>query len=291
MIKDYPELTVPILQMREILHRLFQKLPDGISEFTFANIYLFRDRHKYQIAKLPDDLFVITGREQDKPFFMLPFGLPEKDTLDRLFGDMFELKGLSENQAKKLAEMGYSITEDRDSFDYLYLRRELAELTGRKFHKKKNLVNTFIQNHRYVGRPLLAEYTEEALDILETWRTQRQEPGDYDAAKEALEQMEYLQLCGGIYYVNDEPIAYSLGEELACGESFVIHFEKAIKAGQYRGIYQFVNQAFTAILPDKYVTVNREQDLGEPGLRQAKESYRPVGFVKKYSARADSGQQ
>ena len=98
--------------------------------------------------------------------------------------------------------------------------------------------------------------------------------------------MEYLQLCGGIFYVNDEPAAYTLGEELAQGRVFVIHFEKAILDERLRGIYQYVNQVFASILPDKYELINREQDLGDPGLRQAKESYKPTEFVAKYRAAA-----
>ena len=97
--------------------------------------------------------------------------------------------------------------------------------------------------------------------------------------------MDELQLCGGVYYVNDEPVAYSLGLELARGRSFDIKFEKAVDPEIYKGIYQFVNQAFASILPESYEWINREQDLGIPGLRQAKESYRPVGFVRRWTAR------
>ena len=68
-------------------------------------------------------------------------------------------------------------------------------------------------------------------------------------------------MCGGMYYVDGQPAAYSLGEELAGGQSFAIHFEKA--AGDYKGLWQFVNQAFASILPL---------------------SYNPIGFVKKYRA-------
>ena len=68
------------------------------------------------------------------------------------------------------------------------------------------------------------------------------------------------------------------------GTSFVIHFEKAIDVDKYKGLYQYINQTFTSMLPEKYETVNREQDLGESGLRRAKKSYRPIGFVKKYRA-------
>ena len=134
----------------------------------------------------------------------------------------------------------------------------------------------------YEGRPLLEDYLGDALSILEQWREEHDSLGDYYAAREALEKGEELQLCGGIYYADGQPAAYTLGEELACGSSFVIHFEKALN--RYKGLYQFVNQAFASIIGDNYATINREQDLGQEGLRHAKLSYRPVGFVEKFLA-------
>ena len=285
MITDYPEFCELSLGQRTVLHPLFQQLPEGISEFTYANLYLFRHTHQYRIAHLPDELYVVSGKDGEAPFFMLPFGVPEPRLLDKLFNEFHTAKAVSENQSAELSELGYILTEDRDNFDYLYSRADMANLPGRKFHKKKNRVNAFIKNYQYEGEPLLEEHLDAALSLLDAWACQRAEPGDYQAAREGLEKMWELQLCGGIYYVESEPVAYSLGEELACSTSFVIHFEKAVKTDQYRGIYQFINQAFATILPDFYDTINREQDLGDSGLRQAKESYNPVGFVKKYRAR------
>ena len=284
MIADYPDFSEFSLELRDILHPRFQALPDGISEFTFANTYLFRHTHGYKVSRLSDDLFVIIGRDDQSPFFMLPFGLPDDRTLKDLFHRYSTMQAVSQSQLEPLSRLGCSVQEDRANFDYLYAREDLVNLTGRKFHKKKNLLNMFVRNYEYQGRPLLEEYTEDALHILDEWKANHPDPGDYDAAKEALRRMETLQLCGGIFYVDDYPVAYSLGEELAQGRSFVIHFEKAVRLAEYRGIYQFVNQAFASILPDKYRTVNREQDLGDPGLRQAKQSYHPVDFVKKYRA-------
>jgi hypothetical protein len=316
MIPVYPQSVEIHLGLRDILHPMFQRLPDGISEFTFANLYLFEKSHQYRIAILDKNvhengtgLLIITGcdrlnRSQGVPpisgaatpdaatsgketFFMLPFGLPENRALELLFDEHVTLKCASDAQAELFRNIGYDVFEDRDNFDYLYKRENLAGLPGRNYHKKRNLIKAFVNNHNYEGKPLLEEYLPHALQILDRWRENRNEgghdDGDFYAAKEALEKSEELQLCGGIYYVEDEPVAYSLGEELACGKSFVIHFEKAVNG--YKGLWQFVNQAFASIITEHYETINREQDLGDEGLRHAKLSYHPTGFVKKYKIR------
>jgi hypothetical protein len=282
-IARYPDLCEVTLEQRPALHPRFYALSDGMSELTFANIYLFRRAHRYRLAQLAGGLLLIVG-EDTEPFFVLPFGLPGRQTLDELFDRYGVSKCCSPSQAQQLAAMGYRIWEDRDNFDYLYRREDLVTLSGRKFHRKKNLVNLFLRSNTCMARPLLAEYVGDALRILDAWRYQQEKAGDYEAAREALENMDPLQLCGGIFYVNDEPAAYSLGEELLQGRVWATHFEKAVDDARYRGLYQYVNQAFVSVLPEKYELINREQDLGDPGLRQAKESYRPAGFVKKYRA-------
>ncbi len=283
MITEYPEFSPLSLEQRPVLHPRFQRLAEGMSELTFAGIYLFREVHDYRISRAGEDVFVIAGTDAE-PFFITPFALPPEEILDSLFDRYRTMKAVSAAQAQQLARRGYRVWEDRDNFDYLYPREKLATLSGRQLHRKKNLVNLFLRNNQCTARPLLAEYAGDALQVLERWKTQQEQSGDYAAAREAIENMETLQLCGGIFYVEGEAVAYTLGEEVAQGRMFVLHFEKAVLKKEYTGIYQYVNQTFVATLPEKYELVNREQDLGEAGLRQAKESYRPVGFVKKYRA-------
>jgi uncharacterized protein len=190
------------------------------------------------------------------------------------------MKCVSKAQAAVLEQMGYKIAEDRNNFDYLYRRQDLALLGGRRYHSKRNLIKAFTNAHVFAAKPLRPEFRDDALRVLDDWRDGVNGPADYEAAREALELMEPLQLCGGIYYVQSRPVAYVLGEELAGGESFVIHFEKAVPG--YKGLYQFINQSFASILPEDYATINREQDLGDEGLRRAKLSYVPAGFVEKF---------
>lgn len=284
MLPLYPDSIRPSLSLRPALQPLFQQVRGGISEFTFANLYLFRHTHQYTFSILSDDTVVVLGRDSTTSFFMLPFGLPQQPLLDRLFDDHLLMKSATVHQAEHLRALGYPVQEDRDNFDYLYQRQDLAELAGRSYHKKRNLIKTFVKSYPYSALPLREEYRAEAITVLDDWRMQSGETGDYEAAREALDTMEELQLCGGLYRVAERPVAYVLGEESAGGTCFIIHFEKALSG--FKGLYQFINQSFAAVLPEIYTSINREQDLGDQGLRQAKLSYRPSGFIEKFLVRA-----
>ena len=249
MIAQYLEFSKVTIEMRDLLHPLFQSLKYGISEFTFANIYLFRNAHNYRISRIEDDQYVIRGEENGRGFIMLPFGIPDGRILSELLHTSTCIKAIPETHAQSLSKMGYCVQEDRDNFDYIYLKRDLSTLEGRKYHRKKNLVNAFVKNYSFEGKPLLEELHTDAYLIIQKWRDARTSDGDYAAAKEGVEKSELLSLCGGIYYVEGVPAAYNLGEEIAGGDTFVIHFEKAI--GNYRGIYQFINMSFASILPEK----------------------------------------
>jgi hypothetical protein len=280
MLPRYPESTDLTLEHRSLLHPLFGQLREGISEFTFANIYLFRGLHNYRLTTLADSTPALLGKDNEKPFFMLPFGLPSQAELEELFRDHGMMKAASKSQAATLTARGFRAIADRDNFDYLYRRQDLAMLGGRSYHKKRNLIKAFVSTNNYSAKPLRQEFLADALRVLDDWRAGNNQAGDYDAAHEALEQMDFLQLCGGIYYVEERPVAYVLGEELTGMATFLIHFEKAV-AG-YKGLYQFINQSFASVLPEDYDIINREQDMGDQGLRQAKLSYRPSGFTEKF---------
>jgi hypothetical protein len=284
-IPAYPDLAPISLEMQRELHPALSVIEDGISEFTFANLYLFRNTYGHQVGRIGDSA-IISGRKDGKSFFMAPCGLPEDNgALTSLLEGHDYIKGLAERHADanrvRLERLGWRTEEDRDNFDYLYLRSDLAALQGRKYHKKRNLVNAFINNYSYEESPLSAQNIDEAFHVLEQWRGERGGANDdYDAAREALELIDRLGLHGYLVRVDGTPAAYTLGEALMKGRSFAVHFEKAI--GDYKGIYQFINRAFASVLPRHYHYINREQDLGDAGLRQAKMTYRPFGFVKKY---------
>ncbi|MDR0376484.1 MAG: phosphatidylglycerol lysyltransferase domain-containing protein [Spirochaetaceae bacterium] len=271
-------------ELKSEMHPYLSLTADGVSEYTFSNLYLFRNRYTYRVSRMPNQAIILSGERDGKRFFMTPFASPDRETAEDLFRTHDYWKGIPESLAQSNRTdwdaWGIELAEDRDNFDYLYLRTDLANLAGKKYHKKRNLVHAFTSAYTYSEAPLSEQHIPDAVTVLERWREDKGEDGDYRAAREALNQFGTLEMQGVIYYVEGNPAGWCLGESLAGGRMFAIHFEKAID--EYKGIYQFINQAFAARLPEYYLHINREQDLGDEGLRQAKMTYRPAGFVRKY---------
>lgn len=282
MIGSYPDLTEIEPADREVLDPLFRSLREGVSELTFAGIYCFRGSHGYHITRLPDGTIVLVGADRGRPFFVCPFGWPRADLLQALLERFGQIKLVTESQAEPLRQAGLVVDEDRDNFDYLYPRQALASLAGRSLQRKRNLVNHFLKRHDYVAFPLTGERSGEAVAILDAWRTGARDQADYAPARDALAHAEEFGLVGSIYHVDGEPAGYTLGELVVDGTMFVVHYEKTIP--EMKGLYQVINLDFARSLPETCTTINREQDLGDPGLRQSKLTYRPSGFVKKYRA-------
>lgn len=131
-------------------------------------------------------------------------------------------------------------------------------------------------------RPLTEKNAADAGIVLDAWVAARAEGdiADYDQCVNALEVLAVSNFSGLLVDVEDKPVAWALGEYIVSGKVFLVHFEKGIDS--YRGVYQFVNRATARALPETVEFINREQDLGDEGLRQAKMTYRPAAFVKKY---------
>jgi len=285
-IPSYPEFAPLSLEMaREISPHLVQ-LPDGVSEFSFAGLYLFRYRYDYRVS-ICDNVLVVSGALDGKRFFITPCCTTTIETVRCLFEDHDEWKLISpaflEKNSKVISGMGLTVDEDRDNFDYLYLRTDLATLSGKKYHKKKNHVNAFELSYPgFSLKPLDLSTRADASAVLESWvaREPHPEETDYRAAKEALELLDQFDMIGLVLYVDGFPVAWTLAETVAGGRMSAVHFEKA--RTDYRGAYQYINYAFAQSLPESIEFINREQDLGDEGMRQAKMTYRPAGFVQKF---------
>jgi len=288
-IPPYPDARDLALADKPLLDDIFSRLQPRVSEFTFANLYLFRVPHAYRLTMVGDSLVVLGRGYGGEEYFLPPLTGERGTALHVLLA-----KGLTlavadgEFIEAHLNREGMEIVEDRDNFDYLYLRQELAELVGNRFHKKKNRVNYFTGRYGHVVELYGRNHLAGALALLDEWfrvRGEMESPSiaqEVAATREALELADSLGLTGVVVLVEGGVKAFALGERLNETTS-VCHFEKSDPF--LEGVSQLVDREFNRLLFTDCTFVNREQDLGEPGLRSAKLSYHPVELVRKFRVR------
>jgi hypothetical protein len=285
-VPTYPDVRPLELSDRELLQDHFRLLQPTVSELSFANLYLFRQVHCYTLSILNDSLVVSGCGYDGRPYALPTLSGDRGETARMLLAEGNTIYGADEQfVVEQLSGMGYVIASDRDNDDYLYLRSELAELPGKRFHKKKNRINYFTSRFGYTVEPFSPVHLEAALQLLERWRqvhddgASRTQSAEAAATREALCLANQLGLSGVVVLTERGVSAFALGEQLS-DMTNVCHFEKADPF--IEGVSQLVNREYSRSIPGEITYINREQDLGENGLREAKTSYHPVAMVRKF---------
>ncbi|MDR3251272.1 MAG: phosphatidylglycerol lysyltransferase domain-containing protein [Tannerella sp.] len=177
---------------------------------------------------------------------------------------------------------------EREYFDYIYLREELVELKGKKFQPKRNHINKFRKQYDYSYVPVSPEIVSECMELEQVWYNSNRDGNDVeDLSHErrsmcyAMNRFDELGLTGGAIVVGGKIVAFTYGSPVN-GNTFGIHVEKADIS--YDGIFSVINQEFASRIPSRFLYINREEDLGISGLRQAKLSYNPVILLEKNAA-------
>ena len=281
------------IEDKALFLRYFSLDPPQTSELTFTNLFIWRHQHRPTWLLWKDCLLIIFQPKEARPFGLPPIGPGDKKkALDFLFQILVQVTPearvcrVSQAFVEEVVEPNqYSITPDRNNSDYVYLTRDLINLSGRKYHRKKNHLNRFIKNNTFEYRPLDKDLVASFLEMQESWCQIREcveQPEllseDY-AVHEALTHFEDLDYQGGAIIMDSRVEAFSLGERLN-NETAVIHIEKANP--NTPGLYTAINQLFCSNAWADMTYVNREQDLGSEGLRKAKESYYPHHMVDKH---------
>ncbi len=287
-IPSFPASRLLVLSDKPLLDRIFADLQPRVSELTFAGLYLFRTAHNYHLTMVGDSLVILGIGYDGEARFLPPLTGDIRNALSLLFDAGLQLYGADKPFADRyLEDERIMVTEDRDSFDYLYLRSDLAELVGKRYHKKKNRINYFTARHSHSVELFGAPYAAGCLELLEEWQRVRVTGESRSAGPEALASADAVRFAkplgleGVVVLVEGRVKAFALGERLNSTTS-VCHFEKADPFME--GISQLVEREFNRLLFTDCIWVNREQDLGEPGLRGAKLSYHPQELVKKFRA-------
>jgi hypothetical protein len=282
---------------RDTVTAYLKRFPPEVSELTFTNLFVWRKSRAILFVELEDSLVLAVetneGDRRMRVAFASPWGEGHPKRVVEALGIEFDgFLRVPAETARELERSGEAITPDRDNWDYVHWVKDLAELSGRKYHKKRNLVKQCLEANEVEYEEINGRNLEECLDFQDRWCRAREcgrHPGlcaEYLAIRETFEHYEDFDLFGGAVRIGENIEAYAIGEELSPGTA-VCHFEKAMP--EIRGLGQVINQWFAKFSLGPFEFLNREQDLGIPGLRQAKESYYPHHMVEKFKTPLSSG--
>lgn len=259
-------------------------------ETNFVNLFIWQDIYKNRYAEKDGMLFVKSGEGEDE-CFCLPFGKDIKKGIEQILeycGNKTPLFWVQQGDRFREIETSllenYQLTEQRDSFDYIYSQSDLANLSGKKYHSKRNHISAFSKQYNWEYREITEDIIPDILECAEKWykgnadRFDKYMQCEKDGIKTILENMDRLSAKGGAIYVDGKPVAFTLGSPLN-GDIFDVHIEKALP--EYATAYTVINNEFAKRLGE-YKYINREDDMGLSGLRKAKLSYKPEILLKKY---------
>lgn len=197
-------------------------------------------------------------------------------------GQPFLMSGVTAQMAEALeaAMPGvFDVDQNRDYSDYVYFREKLENLSGKKLQSKRNHINKFLSLYpQYEYKPLTKEMISDCLRLERQWKAGQDDDEQADSQNMELRAMtrvfhrwDQLGMSGGTIWVDGELVAFTYGCPIN-HDTFDVCVEKANVA--YEGAYTIINREFVRHLPDQFIYINREEDMGEEGLRKAKLSYR-----------------
>lgn len=280
---------IPTLEDRTWAMPLLSRFADEGSEAAFGTYFLWQKKYDFEIAS-------------HKGFFLahccygyiFPIGGGDPAAVMDDLKEDARRRGeplrflFSEHCCDALNRIcpGFVVEENRANADYIYRVRDLIELTGKKYHAKRNHISRFVRAYDYEFEKVTTDLqAKECIEMARQWGLSSSNPKDaadeLDAIRSALENRAALGMVAALIRVDGKVIAFAAGEPIHAN-TFDQHFEKALV--EYDGAYAVINHDFMTHCLSDFEFVNREEDMGIEGLRKAKLSYLPERLLRKYTA-------
>ena len=272
--------------------------PSGICncDLAFANMYCWEGT--YRSAWCVEEGFLLIRFYIDGSHhigYMQPLGegdfthlIPRLEADARAAGQPLRISGLTPEGAAAVrrAHPEFGIWRNRDYEDYVYRADDLRNLTGRRYQPKRNHINRFEAAYDYRYEELTPALAPECMRLEREWRAGHDShaaelTAEQRAMQRAFNHFGELELRGGALFVREKLVAFTIGSAIN-DEAFCIHVEKADT--EFDGAFTVINKLFAQHLPERFTLINREEDLGLDGLRQAKLSYHPAFLQHKFTA-------
>lgn len=291
------EFKKPELEDKNWVKKAMENSGEMGCDYCFGNLYVWSAYYNNTIACY-DGLFLSKDSTDSADYYLYPCGEGNKkgavEELIRIHkqdGKDLEMYCLTPEKVRELDSMfpdKFEFSEQRDYFDYIYLSSDLINLSGRKYHSKRNHISFFKNNFDWKYERITPDNLSECYQMNIKWEKINSEyaeeglDAELDAIKRAFFNYEKLDFVGGLLRKDGEVVAYTFGEEIN-KKVFCTHFEKAYY--DVRGAYPTINQQFCENELSSYKYINREDDTGDEGLRQAKMTYHPAILLPKYLAK------
>lgn len=292
---EFPAFVPLELKHRGVFQSFFSEYKPEISELTFTNLFIWRSHYKFQWSLFKDWLLIVSLDGEYGSYALEPIGPSPRDEITRVVLEWMKEEKREENPRIERADeriirelegiKSILVEPTRDHFDYVYLRDDLVKLAGNKYRSKRNHINQLLRSYSYRYEELAPDHIKDCIELQERWcELRRCEDdldllGEWDAIKEILQSYTSLEVHGAVITIDNKVVAFTIGQMLN-ENTAVVHIEKADP--EIPGLYPAINQQFCEKSLKNAPYINREQDLGIPGLREAKLSYYPDHLVKKF---------
>lgn len=302
---EFKEIT---LQDKEWIRQLLGYSDNRATEFNFTVLYIWRDIMHSRVCRVGDYLVVrFFPNGALAPMYLFPSGRGTAEELKGVLESCMEdarqnghpfLMASVQNGHKEILENlfpdRFTFEPNRDYFDYIYSAEDLTFLRGKKFQSKRNFVSRFKRQEGWSYEPLGKDNLKECAAMSISWCAKYgcgKDPSmasESCSVKNALQNFEQLGLMGGLLRLNGEVVAFTIAEKTN-SDTLLVHIEKAY--GDIVGAYPAIANEFlrNSIVEEgeqlsvKYI--NREDDAGDLGLREAKMQYHPLFLLEKYSVK------
>lgn len=285
------------------------------SDSAPAGIFLLQDKYGIELLVRDGFLFRRYNGNGSRNGFGFPLAVSENSSLKNALSFLVEKCSAEKTPlrfclctrdqkneidsclAENFPGIKISWNSDRNDSDYIYLAKNLAELPGQKFHKKKNHIARFMRlyENRWEFRTFPQnDIADDIIYIEEKWLDEKNSSGgnpdhalllEKKSITSAVEFHSALNIRGGVLYVDKKPAAMTLASPVS-SQVMDIHFEKALSDYAADGAYSVVNNLF-AKESENFLYLNREEDMGVEGLRKAKLSYKPDIILDKFYGEAE----
>lgn len=304
---EFKEIT---LEDKDWMRQLLGYSDNRATEYNFTVLFIWREIMNTKVARLRDFLLVRFRPQGAEAFlYIFPAGRGTEEELAEAIeacmadareqGTPFRMASVQQEQLEILENLfpcKFSFEPVRNSFDYIYSAEDLVFLRGKKFQSKRNFVSRFKRqqgwSYEAVGKGNLQECMEMSIKWCAKYGCGKDPSMESEqcSVKNALENFQELGLTGGLLRLNGEVVAFTIAERTN-SDTLLVHIEKAY--ADIVGAYPTISNEFlrNTIVTDeaagqlavKYI--NREDDAGDLGLREAKMQYHPLFLLEKYSVK------